>query len=677
MQLPTKIFLADLGHTYSVNESSLPVPLNIGYIKAYAMATHGKSVDISLFKHPEKFLSRIADERPEIIGFSNYGWSENLNIAIGRHVRKLLPDALIIAGGPNIDSEPARRMAYLNRHDYVDFLIIDGGEEPFSEMIEWQRHARGDHTQLPKNIVWRKGDEIHFTGERHLGKVIDNIDSPYLGGYLDEFLEAGMIPMFETNRGCPFKCTFCAWGAASKDMVRRFDLETALAEIDYVSSRSKARNWIVCDANFGILKRDVEIATAIRQAKDRTGWPDKCHIWLAKNATDRNLEIGEILGDMTVPVMAVQSLTEQVMANIKRDNISTDTYIEYQKKFHRMGSRTYSDLIVPLPGETLATHIDSLRKLCDFGVDIIQSHNMRLLAGAETNSTETRKNYDFKTRYRLIHGDAGIYNCPDGTKLHAFEYEESLRGTSTMKEDDLFYLRKLHFLIDIAWNTEVYKPLLKTAQIYGINPVDALQKLLQSCGEKEPDSGPETLSVTEFFTRFDHESQEEWFDSADEIETYFNDKNNFSRLINLDFEKLNIKHSLVLLQEFKPAFDAVIYEAIKSFNQIPDSILKAISDLNFATFPPIQEEAAMRKIEIPANLLELGEETVDGFTLLEDKKTLKLEEHKNRRELREIIGRTGKQTLSKIMNTQSFSLRDLQLTFKGSPGFSAVFRQVI
>ena len=287
-----KIYLADLAHSQLVDDTSLTIPLGIGYIKAYAMETHGTSVEISLFKHPERLLARSEEKPPEIIGFANYGWNNNLNLAIGRYLRKKWPDALFVAGGPNIDPDQKQRLAFLKLHDYLDLVIIDGGEEPFSELINWQQSNR-NHNNLPANLIWRKGNTIFDSGVRPLTKVIQNIPSPYLNGCLDEFIEAGMVPMFETNRGCPFRCTFCAWGEASKNLVRQFEQDTSLAEIDYVGARSRVSNWIFCDANFGILKRDVKIAKAIRSVKDRYGTPDKCHIWLAKNGTERNLEIVE------------------------------------------------------------------------------------------------------------------------------------------------------------------------------------------------------------------------------------------------------------------------------------------------------------------------------------------------------------------------------------------------
>ena len=634
MAIPTKIFLADLAHTYSVDNKSLPVPLNIGYVKAYAEAAHGDSVDISLFKNPDLFLRRVYEERPEIIGFSNYGWNENLNIAVGRYARTVCPEALIIAGGPNIDPDPDQRMQMLQRHNYVDFVVADGGEEPFSEMIEWRREANGNRSLLPQNIFWCDGDEMRHTSERPIKKVINNIQSPYLSGFLDEFLAAGMVPMFETNRGCPFKCTFCAWGSASKDLVRRLDLDTVLAEIEYVGCRSRANNWIVCDANFGILKRDIEIAQAIRRVKDRVGNPERCHIWLAKNVTERNLKIGEILGDMAVPVMAVQSLNPEVLSNIKRDNIKTDTYVEYQRKFHAIGSKTYSDVIVPLPGETLASHIEALRQLCDYGVDIIQNHNMRLLAGAETNSPETRQTFGFKTRYRLIHGDAGVYRCPEQTTIRAFEFEESLRETTTLTESELFFLRKLHFLIDFAWNLDVYKPLLRVGHLYGVNPIDILRQLLEAAETATCGKDKSAKKVAAFFAEFEEKSHEEWFDTREDIEAYFSIEQNFERLVGQEFEKLNIMFSVILLRDFKAEFDAMIHGLMRSLGSIPDEILDHAAELAFATFPALDADASERIVTLPDNFMELNSETANAFVPSVDKRTLSLFEGERRLQVR-------------------------------------------
>ena len=665
----TKIFLADLAHTFSVRDTSLLTPLNIGYVKAYAVASHGSTIDVTLFKHPEKLLSKTLEERPDIIGFSNYGWNNNLNRVVGAYIRKILPNALIVAGGPNIDPDPLRQLTFLKQHHYLDFLVVDGGEEPFSELVTWWREGDRDIDKLPQNIIWRDGEKIIASGERPIKKTIENIPSPYLSGYLDEFLEAGMIPMFESNRGCPYLCTFCAWGSAAKNKVSRFELDTTLEEIKYVGDRTQAKNWIFCDANFGILPRDIEIAKAIRHVRDTTGYPHKCHIWLAKNVTERNIEIGEILGDMIIVFMSVQSLNEQVLQNIKRSNISLDTYVEYHNRFRNIGSDTFSELIIPMGGETKESHEDALRELFDIGVDIIYNHNIRLLAGAETNSTETREEFGFKTRYRLIHGDAGVYKCPDGKSLNAFEYEESVRQTNTMSESELFYFRKLHFLVDFCWNLNIYKPLLKAAHFYGINPLDVFHGILEDIDRQCGSPNKNQQMISEFFTRFDELSKSEWFDSAEDIENYFADSVNFKRLVNQEFDKLNILFSVILLKEYKRAFDIAIKKSINSFSCIPKTILEDVGNFVSELFPPIDFNLSETTISFPENLAELNKNSVKKYIPSNNRKLVNLKETAKRREACELLANTQGNTLSKVLNTRgvgSLFLRNLQMVPENS-----------
>jgi len=655
-----RILLADLAHTYSTDDVSLIVPLGLGYIKAYALARQGETISIDLYKHPERLLKAAANTRPTLIGLANYGWNENLNKAIGTFLRDQYPEVILVAGGPNIDPDPVQRAAFLRKHDYLDFIIVDGGEESFSELIDWCRSIDRDLNDLPMNMVRLDGDRIVATPERAMSKQIVGIESPYLGGHLDEFLEAGMAPMFESNRGCPFKCTFCAWGSASKDLVRRFDLDMTLAEIEYVGARAKARAWILCDANFGILKRDVEIARAIRNVHDEAGYPQQCHIWLAKNVTDRNLEIGEILGDMTVPVMAVQSLAKEVLKAIKRENISTDTYVKFQQKFHNIGSRTYSDLIVPLPGETLASHLSALRKLISFGVDIVMSHNMRLLAGAETNSGETRETYDFRTRYRLIHGDSGAYEAPDGTVLRCFEYEESLRSTSTLSEAEMFFLRKLHFLVDFAWNTEVYKPLLGVLLDGGAQPIDILIRIVRLAEEDPKSLGERGAEITQFFNAFDAASRDEWFDSPEEIEAYFEKPENFGKLIAQEFEKLNVQFSIKLFQECKDAFDATMLFLARRETDVSDQVIKEAARYAFALFPAIGSPSAPVSITLKGEALRFLVDDANRPEMANGLAEVRVYEGARRREMSDRIAALRGKNLSKVLDTQGYALRDLR-----------------
>jgi hypothetical protein len=296
---------------------------------------------------------------------------------------------------------------------------------------------------------------------------------------------------------------------------------------------------------------------------------------------------------------------------------------------------------------------------------------MRLLSGAETNSTQTRDTYGFKTRYRLIHGDAGAYRCADGTILRSFEYEESLRATTTFTEEELFFLRKLHFLCDFSWNVECYKPLLKICLIYGVNPVDVLVRLLDAAGK-----GGATTRVAEFFARFDEESRNEWFDNSKDIEAYFEDDRNFNGLINQEFEKLNIQFSVILLRDLKADFDSLIEDTITSFRQVPVEILEDIASFNFSLFPQLGEMPRDRIVSLPENFMELTAETAENFSPSAKRRDVRFVDNPKREEVRKLLGNLQGKTLSKVLNTQDIALRDLQMNFDDDFWSSTVFRRV-
>ena len=83
-----------------------------------------------------------------------------------------------------------------------------------------------------------------YLNEDHLisGKIerikdVNVIPSPYLSGAMDEFFDQPLIPLFETTRGCPFACAFCADGQASKNKIHRYDPERTKEELNYIAKK--------------------------------------------------------------------------------------------------------------------------------------------------------------------------------------------------------------------------------------------------------------------------------------------------------------------------------------------------------------------------------------------------------------------------------------------------------
>ena len=62
--------------------------------------------------------------------------------------------------------------------------------------------------------IWYIRKNNFFHSSKKIERVMDlsQIPSPYLSHRLDEFLDGKLLPITQTNRGCPFTCTFCTEG---------------------------------------------------------------------------------------------------------------------------------------------------------------------------------------------------------------------------------------------------------------------------------------------------------------------------------------------------------------------------------------------------------------------------------------------------------------------------------
>ena len=88
------------------------------------------------------------------------------------------------------------------------------------------------------------------------------VPSPYLCGVFDKIIkEIRMRGGYVGKRieRCPFSCAFCDWGFATTSKVSRMDLDRVFFRARLVF-KHKIEFIFCCDANFGMLPRDFEIA---------------------------------------------------------------------------------------------------------------------------------------------------------------------------------------------------------------------------------------------------------------------------------------------------------------------------------------------------------------------------------------------------------------------------------
>ena len=93
---------------------------------------------------------------------------------------------------------------------------------------------------------------------------LDDLPSLFLNGVFDQMIKqygSGITgALWESNRGCPYSCTFCDWGNSDVSKVKKFDMDRLYQEINWISNNGFYYIFLA-DANFGIFRqRDLEIA---------------------------------------------------------------------------------------------------------------------------------------------------------------------------------------------------------------------------------------------------------------------------------------------------------------------------------------------------------------------------------------------------------------------------------
>lgn len=324
----------------------------------------------------------------EFIGFSVYIWNLRRSLALAQALKAAKPQRRIVFGGPQVPERPEQAEAFLRAAPFIDVCVHGAGEETLLHLLEQARIGDWSEISELQGISW-----LDAVGDFHARppgprQSLDHLPSPYLTGVFEPLLAAEheWKGVWETNRGCPFACSFCDWGSATASKVLRFPLPRVLAEADWFGRKRVAQIYLT-DANFGLLPRDLALTHEIIQRAQHWGFPRTLMTQAAKNSPERVIEIHRLLaqsGLQTLAAISLQTVTEPVLTAIRRQNISLQAFAQVQQACHRHGVRTYTDLIIGLPGETLESFAQGLEAVLESGqLNFIQFYDAAVLPNAE------------------------------------------------------------------------------------------------------------------------------------------------------------------------------------------------------------------------------------------------------------------------------------------------------
>jgi radical SAM superfamily enzyme YgiQ (UPF0313 family) len=425
---------------------------------------------------------------PDVLGFSLYPWNAVYSLEVARAARLLYPDALIVAGGPSVPRRPASAGRFLDENPALDVLVFAEGEVAFRELLVAQ--AQGTGFESIGGIAFRRrGADGHvFTAPPVRILDLRETASPYLDGTFDELVATKRArfstALLETNRGCPFSCTFCDWSLTKH--VEEFPLERIEAELEWIA-RNGFNHVILTDANFGIRKRDHDIARTLASVKARTGRPTLCYFYLTKNDHRANLETIEILHAAGIGCcvgLAVQDFDDGVLEAVKRDNIQSGESLRLREICAGRGIPTLNELILGLPRQTYASFARSVvLAMPGYPRHSFVIYQCRLLDNTDMASPEERERFGIETRRCRWRSPATSWDPI------VDEVQELVVATRDMPIEDWRRTYRFTYLASAAYNARLLRVVLQyLAEELGVDLAEYLAHLGECAGRAPRES---------------------------------------------------------------------------------------------------------------------------------------------------------------------------------------------
>jgi radical SAM superfamily enzyme YgiQ (UPF0313 family) len=438
MSARTRVQLLQINNCYG-NQYYIPYTAGALTVFARQHADVRDKFEFLPFIYRRGAVDKIADQigKVDIVGASCYVWNTQLTTAVAIEVKRRNPDALCVFGGPHV---PDHDEEFLENHPFIDIAVHGEGEETFLDIL--RAYDRGEaFAGIPGTSVRDPATgAIQRTPNRPRMRDLSKLPSPYLEGLFDDIMarekNASWNGMWETNRGCPFQCTFCDWGSLTASKVLEIGWDRIMREIEWFSHH-KIEYLFAADANFGIRKRDLDIAKALVAAKKKSGFPHQFRVCFTKNSTDKIFAVAKTLNDVGMLngiSLSMQSLDAHTLTAIKRDNIRLEVFEQLMRRYNEARISTYTEIIMALPGETYDSFANGIDVLFDHGQHSqVVIYNCTVMPNAEMGHPDYIKKYGIKTAEIPIFTSHASAKAADDAYI---ERESVIVETNTMSNRD-------------------------------------------------------------------------------------------------------------------------------------------------------------------------------------------------------------------------------------------------
>lgn len=319
-----------------------------------------------------RIAAALAATAPADLGIGAYVWNES-------YLQRLLPAlraagyrGRIILGGPQISYQ---RTALESIYPDADIFVRGYGEQVLVELLACDK---------PRPIPG-----VHWAGDDDLGEQarvqLDELASPFLTGIVDVPRNHRFL-RWETQRGCPYRCSFCQHREAdARPVRRRFGVDRIDDEIR-LFTRHEVRSIAVLDPVFNLGEHPYDVLDRLRHHRYTGRLSLQCHSD-AMREPERFLRAS---ADLDVHLeFGLQTIHDAEMHAVQRRQ-NLDRFATIVDMLHRERRSFEVSVIYGLPEQTLASFLETVRWCLRRRIPVIRAYPLVLLRGTQLSAERAR-----------------------------------------------------------------------------------------------------------------------------------------------------------------------------------------------------------------------------------------------------------------------------------------------
>lgn len=387
----------------------------------------------------EDILKYLIRDHWDLIGFSTYCWNREDHLYLAKELKGFSPDIKIIFGGPEAHLENSdESSSFFRENPFIDCIVFGDAEKKLPAIVKAiLRNDEHDIDDMTGFSLVRSGKIVQNFDQQPVLEL-NTIHSIYpFDISIPHSSDSGLAMVYETGRGCPYRCIFCKFGHGSTHL-QRIQLSRVKKELQWLMSQ-KIECIHFADAVFDL---HPDYAKSV------------CEIILEHNASSSIffycsfLKLDEELASLFERTqcqigIGIQSTNPAALKTMRRAT-NTKLFASTRKTLDKHQINFYTDLIFGLPMDNPQSFAESFNRVNTLNPAFIMAFPLSLIKGTEL--AKKAKNYGM-VKYSKEKLDSLNLMCD--IEYRNIALYKDFSGTDLEKFDDvditLFYLYNRFF----------------------------------------------------------------------------------------------------------------------------------------------------------------------------------------------------------------------------------------